>query len=52
MVALEQVAPGAVAELGRTRRRPYEVREKDGREDAVSLYDVPLAALPDAARNA
>src|SRR6266545_1879928 len=46
VVAVEQLAPGCVAELSRRFRRTDDVGEEDG-QDAIGFDEVPLAALPD-----
>ena len=44
VMALEQLPPAAVAELRRELRRADDVREQDGRQDAIRL--VRLRAIP------
>src|SRR2546425_7154610 len=45
VVALEELAPGAVSQLGRPLARADDVGEEDGREDAVWLSFFPAAGL-------
>ena len=47
VMALEQLSPGAVAELDRPVRRADDVREENGREHPVGLCLLPAAGLPD-----
>ena len=52
VVPLEQLAPAAVAELGRLCGRADDVGEEDGREHAVGLGGIPAAALADSGEEA
>jgi hypothetical protein len=47
VVALEHFPPGAVAELRRLRGRPDDVGEQNGGENAIRLFVLPAAGLPD-----
>src|SRR5919204_3812731 len=46
VMACEQLAPGAVAELSRLRRRADDVGEENGGEHAVRLALLPAAGVP------
>ena len=50
MVLLQELAPGAVAELGRLRGRADDVGEEDGREHPLRLGFIPAVRLPDIRR--
>src|SRR5581483_4818707 len=47
VVAREQLPPGAIAERGRTLAGRDDIREQDGRQDAVALALLPGALLPE-----